>query len=125
MEKEKRILVVDDDKAILESFKEILQLNGYIVDTAETGQEAIQKSEANFYDLVLLDIRLSDMEGTRLLKILHEGFPEMKKLMVTGYPSLENAIESLNQGANAYILKPVNPKKLLGTVEKTLRKNET
>ena len=118
----KSILIVEDDKAIIKSFKDILQSEGYSVDTAETGREAIQKSKAQFYNLVLLDIKLSDMEGTKLLTTMHETSPKMVKIMITGYPSLENAVEALNMGADAYIMKPVNPEKLLALIEEKLKK---
>jgi DNA-binding NtrC family response regulator len=118
----KSILIVEDDKAIIKSFKDILQSEGYSVDTAETGREAIQKSKAQFYNLVLLDIKLPDMEGTKLLTTMHETSPKMVKIMITGYPSLENAVEALNMGADAYIMKPVNPEKLLALIEEKLKK---
>ena len=115
--KKKSILVVEDDKAILKGLKEILQSEDYSVDTAETGQEALQKSQKKFFNLALLDIKLPDVEGTELLKIMHKNQPEMMKIMVTGYPSLENAAIALNRGANAYIIKPVKPEKLLDLIE--------
>jgi len=118
--KKKSILVVEDDKTILETLKDILETEGYSVDTTETGQEAIQKSKAKFYNLALLDIKLPDMEGTELLTKLHENLPKMVKIMITGYPSLENAVEALNQGADAYVIKPVEPKKLLALIEEKL-----
>ena len=118
----KSILILEDDKVIIKSFKDILQSEGYSVDTAETGREAIQKSKANFYNLVLLDIKLPEMEGTKLLTPMHETLPKMVKIMITGYPSLENAVEALNMGADAYIMKPVNPEKLLALIEEKLKK---
>ncbi len=125
MEKEKKsILIVDDDKAILKSLKDILESEGYSVDTAETGREAIKKSEAQFYNLALLDIKLPDMEGTKLLTKMHRATPRMMKIMVTGHASLENAVESLNLGADAYIVKPVNPENLLKVVEEKLREQK-
>ena len=82
----KNILVVDDEKAILESFEEILRAVGYDVDTAETAKEAVEKSEKKQYDIALIDIRLQDRDGTQLLKELHEAVPRrMIKIMVTGY----------------------------------------
>lgn len=122
--KNKRILIVDDDKAILKSLKDILQSEGYGVDTAETGRGAIEKSEAQFYNLALLDIKLLDMEGTKLLTKMHSDTPRMMKIMITGYPSLENAVEALNLGADAYIMKPVSPEKLLEVVEDKLKEQE-
>ncbi|MFH0896669.1 MAG: response regulator [Candidatus Bathyarchaeota archaeon] len=121
MDEKKNILVVDDDEAISASFKAILQAGGYSVDTANTGREAIEKSKTKFYSLALFDIRLPDMEGTKLLVQMHETAPKMMKIMVTGYPSLENAVESVNLGADAYVIKPVKPDELLKVVEKKLK----
>jgi len=120
----KRILIVDDDKAILKSFKDLLQSEGYLIDTAETGQEALEKTEAQSYDLALLDIKLPDIEGTELLVEMHEGAPRMMKIMVTGHATLENAVESLNLGADAYVMKPVKPEELLRVVEEKLKEQE-
>lgn len=122
--KNKSILIVDDDKVILESLKEVLQSAGYTTDTAENGREAIEKSEAQYYNLALLDIKLPDMDGTKLLTMLHETSPKMVKIMVTGYPALENAVESLNLGADAYLMKPIDPKQMLKVVEGKLKEQE-
>jgi len=111
---------VDDDKNILSSLRKVFESEGYIVDTAETGREAVEKSEAGFYNLALLDIKLPDMNGTELL----ESLPKMVKIMVTGYPELENAIESVNMGADAYFVKPVDPRRLLRVVEGKLKEQE-
>lgn len=120
----KRILVVDDNEANATSFKTILQAEGYSVDVAKTGREAIEKSKTEFYNLALLDIRLPDMEGTELLTQMHETMPKMMKIMVTGYPSMENAVEALNLGADAYVMKPVKPEELLTVVGKKLKEQE-
>ena len=113
-------MIVDDDDAILRSLSRILRLEGYDVDTARTGLEAIEKSKTNFYNLALLDIKLPDMEGTELLKRMHETYPKMIKIMITGYPDLKNAVESLNAGADAYLIKPVSVQKLIGVVRQKL-----
>ncbi|MDH5689907.1 MAG: response regulator [Candidatus Bathyarchaeota archaeon] len=119
-ESKTRILIVEDDKNIRETMKNILQQKGYETDTAKTGREAEQKAKAKIYNLALLDIKLPDMEGTQLLAKLHENTPKMVKIMVTGYPSLENAMEALNQGADAYVTKPVKPEKLLALIKEKL-----
>jgi len=121
-EEKKSILIVEDDKAIIKSLKDILQSEGYSVDTAENGREAIQKSKEKFFNMALLDIKLPDMEGTKLLVTMHENLPKMVKIMITGYPSVENAVESLNRGADAYIMKPVKPEKLSALIEEKLEK---
>jgi len=114
------ILIVEDDANIRETLSTILQQKGYKTDTAETGQEGIQKSKTKFFNLALLDIKLPDMEGTKLLTTMHRDLPKMMKIMITGYPSLENAVEALNLGADAYIIKPVKPEKLLALIEEKL-----
>lgn len=119
-----RILVIDDDKTIRLTIAALLQTEGYIVDVAETGKEAIAKSNANYYNLALIDIRLPDMMGTDLLLKLRETIPPMVKIIVTGYPALQNAIDAVNKGANAYVLKPANPEKILNTVKDWLKKQQ-
>jgi DNA-binding NtrC family response regulator len=121
---QKLILVVDDDKGILKSFSAILELKGYRVDTAECGQEAIEKYQANYYNLALIDIKLPDLDGTKLLREFHQINPYTKKIMITGYATQENAIESLNGGANGYLAKPVTPGKLLSCVANKLKEQE-
>jgi DNA-binding NtrC family response regulator len=116
----KRILVVDDDAGILDSTKQILEIDGYEVETAATGGEGLQKIENMFFNLALFDIKLPDIEGTELLERVHKLRPRMKKIMVTGYASLENSVISLNAGADAYILKPVDPDMLLAKVREKL-----
>ena len=79
MDKKSRIIVVDDDESIRETMKAILEDEGYIVDLAESGKEAIQKTNDQTYNLALLDIRLPDMEGVDLLKSMKEGNPRNAK----------------------------------------------
>jgi DNA-binding NtrC family response regulator len=121
----KRVLIIEDDKVVLGNFKDILELEGYSVDTAESGKEAIEKSNANFYNLALIDIRLPDMEGTQLLTTMRDTVPRMVKIIVTGYPSLENAKEAVNKGADAYVVKPIlNIEEFLNTLKEHLKKQK-
>jgi len=122
LERKGNILIVDDDPSIRKVMAAILEEKGYKVDTAETGKIAIQKTKTKFYNLALLDIRLPDMEGTELLTQMKQTTPPMIKIMVTGYPSLQNAVEALNRGANAFIIKPLNIDQALGIIEKLLEK---
>jgi len=119
-----RILVVDDDESIREVLATILEDNGYTVDTAKNGREAVKKSEAKYYNLALMDIRLPDVEGTRLLTKIKATTPKMRKIIITGYPSLQNAIEALNKGADAYVMKPFDMDNVLKTIKEQLRKQE-
>ncbi len=119
-----RILVVDDDESIRKGLAVILEEKGYVVDTVENGEEAIKKTNASFYNLALIDIRLPDMEGTKLLMAMKETTPKMVKRIITGYPELQNAIEAVNKGADAYMVKPVNLDNLLKTIEEHLKKQQ-
>jgi DNA-binding response OmpR family regulator len=121
LSKQARILVVDDDEDIRKTVSVILKDEGYIVDLAATGNEAIQKTEETTYNVALLDIKLPDMEGVDLLNLLKETVPKIRKIMVTGYPSMQNAITALNKKADAYLIKPVDIEKLLATVKEQLR----
>jgi DNA-binding response OmpR family regulator len=117
----KRILVVDDDKSILRTFTRILQKNGYEIDVAETGREALEKTETNCYALALIDIRLPDMDGTDLLAKMQKTTRDAVKIMITGFPSLENGVKALDEGADAYLVKPVKPEELLALIEEKLK----
>ena len=120
----KTILVVDDDKSILRSFTRILQKSGYEIETAETGKEAIEKVENRHYDLALVDIRLPDIDGTDLIAKLKKQLQQTTKIMITGFPSLETGIKALDEGADAYLVKPVKPQELLFLLEEKLKNHE-
>jgi two-component system response regulator ResD len=115
------VLVVDDDRAILESTQAILESAGYAVRTAETARDAIRKAKSDWFDIALLDIDLPDMQGTELLKQLQEIKPRMIKIMVTGSASLNNAIQCVNLEAKAYVVKPFDPADLLQIIEEKLK----
>jgi len=117
---EKRILAVDDDKALLSSLVPILQSEGYLVDTASTGREAIAKIMERAYDLMLVDIELPDMEGTDLLQRLPIDSADTVKIILTGHPNMDKVVTALFRGADAYIMKPVSPDELLKIVEDKL-----
>lgn len=117
-----RILVVDDDVGLRRVLKTVLEEEGYIVDVAGSGEDAIKKSNIAYYNVAFIDIRLPDMMGTRLLTELRETTPRMIKIVITGFPSVENAIKAVNQRADAYILKPFNIEKILKIVKEHLEK---
>jgi DNA-binding response OmpR family regulator len=124
MDQRARILVVDDDQGITITMKAILENEGYEVDLASTGSEAARKTEEKAYNLALLDIRLPDMEGLELLKLMKETVPKTRKIMVTGYPSMQNAIKALNRNADAYLIKPVDIAELLTVIKEQLQLQE-
>jgi DNA-binding NtrC family response regulator len=119
-----RILVVDDDERILESISGYLVLKGFEVEGAKTAAEALKKLPNSDLDLAILDIRLTDMDGTELLSKIHEIKPSMVKIMLTGYPDADNAVRSLNNGADAYLVKPVTSEELEKLVREKLEERE-
>ncbi len=124
MHKHARILVVDDDESIRNSLAAILKNEGYMVDVAKNGSEAIKKSEAVLYNVALIDIRLPDMEGIELLTRMRDAVPKIRKIIITGYPSMQNAIKAVNKKADAYILKPMDLENLLKIIREQLRLQE-
>ena len=124
MNRTARILIIDDDEEILITFSIALRKEGYTVDTAKTGKEAVEKSKTNFYSLALIDIRLPDMDGTELLTKMKETTPKMRKIVVTGYPSMDGAMRALIEDADAYIVKPAKPDDIIEKVREQLKKQE-
>jgi DNA-binding NtrC family response regulator len=122
MEKPARILIIDDDENIGKVFQTILEDEGYITEVVDTAQKGIQKSETAFFNLALIDMRLPDMEGTELLTKLRETVPKMRKIIVTGYPTLQNAMSAVNRGADGYIMKPFDVEKMLQIIKEQLKK---
>ncbi|MGD8565305.1 MAG: response regulator [Candidatus Bathyarchaeota archaeon] len=122
MDKSARLLIVDDDENIRKVLTAILEEEGYNVESASTGKKAIAKAQGTFYNLALIDIRLPDMEGIELLTGLPETTPRIRKLIITGYPTLQNAINAVNKGADAYIIKPFDVKKVLFQINEELKK---
>ena len=117
----KSILVIDDDKSILRTFTRILQKTGCDIDVAETGREAMEKAEKRHYDLALVDVRLPDMDGTDLLAKMKDTMRDTVKIVITGFPSMEVGVRALDEGADAYLVKPVRPEDLLMLIEEKLK----
>jgi len=116
------ILLIDDDETIRKALTRTLTIEGFSVDTAPDSKQALEKSQLRHYDLALVDIRLPDMEGTKLLKMLKEKTPEIKEIIITGYPSIENAVQAVNDGADAYLIKPLKPADLLAKIRQKMEK---
>jgi len=117
-----RIIVVDDDENIRSVLTAILEDEGYTVESADTAMKGIEKSEKTVYNLALIDVRLPDMEGIELLAKMRNTEPKMRKIIITGYPTLQNAIEAVNSGADAYVMKPFDVEKILQTIKEQLQK---
>jgi DNA-binding NtrC family response regulator len=117
MGKQQNILLVDDDKSILRILTRILQKQGYNIQTAETGREAEEMISSQFYDLALIDVKLPDTDGLDLLQKIQATNPNMVKIILTGFASMDNGIKALSSGADAYLVKPVEPTELLRIIK--------
>jgi DNA-binding NtrC family response regulator len=115
-------LVVDDDEGIRKTLLRILEKEGYAVESVDNGKQAIEASKKWSFNIALIDIKLPDMEGIKLLEKLKDAEPKMVKIIITGYPSLKSAIEAVNRGADGYVLKPFDVSKLLAMIDKQLKK---
>jgi DNA-binding response OmpR family regulator len=119
----KSVLVIDDDKSVLRTFIRILERGGYEVNAAETGAEALEKESARYYDVVLIDFRLPDMDGTEFLA-KSSNLQNSIKIIITGLPSLDSGTNALEQGADAYLIKPVRPEELMALLSWKLKTNQ-
>lgn len=124
MDSSAKILIVDDDENIRKVLMAILEDKGYNMEAVGTAREAIKKTDKKFYNLALIDIRLPDMEGIDLLVKIRDTTPRMRKIIITGYPTLQNAVDAVNRGADAYITKPFDVERVLSTISEQLRKQE-
>jgi len=119
-----RILIVDDDQSVRKVLTTILEDEGYAVESVGTAKKAIERARRKCYNLALIDIRLPDIEGIELLTKMKDTTPKMRKVIITGYPTLQNAVEAVNRGADAYILKPFDMRNVLRTIEEELKKQQ-
>jgi CheY-like chemotaxis protein len=107
-----RILCVDDEEVILDSFRKILVLDGYAVDTVETGQEALGLVQQRHYDFVFTDLKMPHMSGTDVAKSVKHLRPDIDVVIITGYASVDTAVECMKYGAMDYVEKPFSEDEL-------------
>ena len=120
----KSILIVDDEESIRVSLEAILKKQ-YYVNTAETGLKALKMLQNDHYDLTLSDMKMDDMNGIALLKMVKEKFPKTPVLLMTGYSSLNTAIEALRLGASDYLIKPCSKKAVFISIARCLKSDIT
>jgi CheY-like chemotaxis protein len=115
-----RILAVDDEEIVLSSFRKLLVLAGYAIDTVETGSEALGLIRKNDYDFVFTDLKMPGMDGVEVTKAVKHLRPDIDVIVITGYASIETAVETVKFGATAYIEKPFTEDELLDFVKTAL-----
>jgi len=119
--REKHILVVDDEVAVNNNIRKILDKKGLPVDQAFTKAEALEKIKKGFYELVLLDLKIPGVKGLELLEAVRHYMPDSRVIIVTGYASIETAVESARLGAVNYLAKPFTPDEIRNMTENALR----
>ena len=124
MREQPKVLVVDDEDSVVVTIKAILQLDGYNVATTTSGAKAREMVRDVEYDLVLTDLRLEDGDGLDVLKAVRESHPETVTIMLTGYASLESAIQALRAGAYDYLVKPSEVEELRATVARGIERRQ-
>jgi len=119
-----RILCVDDEEIVLDSFRKILVLDGYSVDTVQTGQEALGLIQKSHYDFVFTDLRMPAMDGVEVAKSVRHMRPDIDVVIVTGFATVETAVECMKHGVMDYVQKPFTEDELRTFVRKALIKRQ-
>ena len=117
-----RILCVDDEEVILNSFRKVLVLDGYSVDTVETGQEVLGLIQTHQYDFVFTDLKMPAMSGTDVVKSVKHLRPDIDVVIITGFATVESAVECMKYGAIDYVEKPFTEGELRAFVKHALIK---
>ncbi len=119
-----RILAVDDEKIVLDSFRKILVLAGFSVDTVENGPEALTLLRARDYDFLFTDLKMPEMDGVEVVKAARHLRPDMDVVVITGYGTIETAVETMQFGAVDYVQKPFTAEELIAIANRLLIKRE-
>ncbi len=117
-----RILVIEDDPVLANCVTEILEVNGHESELAQTGEDGIYLAETGFYQLIILDLGLPDMKGIEVIKEIRNHQQNIPILILSGHVQLENKIESLNKGADDYMIKPFHRDELMARIYALVRR---
>jgi len=120
-----KILIIDDEEAIRDSCRQVLEREGYTVKTAKEGNEGQQIFKEEFFHLVFLDLKLPDLDGLQLLSLFKEENPATPVIIITGYASIDSAVEAMKLGAFHYLAKPFSPEELRLITNKALEKRKS
>jgi DNA-binding NtrC family response regulator len=113
-----RVLVVDDEESIRNACRQSIEAGGYIVATAENGESALERIRQESFDVALVDLRMPGLPGMEVLRRLKQESPNMAVIIITGYPSIDSAVEAIKSGAYDYLAKPFTPEVLVSMVER-------
>ena len=118
-----KILVIDDERSIRNTLKDILEYEKYQVDLAEDGMKGIEKVKSGSYDIVLCDIKMPGMDGIEVMEKLGEISPDTPVVMISGHGNIDTAVESIKKGAFDFIEKPLDLNRLLITIRNAMDKS--
>jgi len=116
------ILVVDDEYSVRNSLKQWFETDGFVVDTVESAEEAMDKLARREFDIVLLDVKLPGMDGVQLNSRIHQVKPDTIVIIMTAYASIESAVQTLKDGAFDYVIKPIDPDNLSHIVRNAIER---
>jgi ActR/RegA family two-component response regulator len=119
-----RILAVDDEAVVLDAFRRALALEGYDIDTVQTGPEALSMVQRCDYDFVFTDLKMPDLDGVEVVKAVKHLRPDVDVVVITGYGTIETAVATLRYGACEYIQKPFTADELAGFINRLLVKRQ-
>jgi DNA-binding response OmpR family regulator len=119
-----QILVMEDEISVAKGLQMVLTEEGYAVDLAMTGQTALEKSSERIFDLLVADLRLPDIDGMEVIKQVKEQHPQTEAIVITGYPSVSSAVQSVKIGVYDYLRKPFTDDEFKEAVEGALKKKE-
>ncbi len=120
----RNVLVVDDEKTVCNSCKKILSREGYNVDVALSGDEALKKVKGNRFDAVIADWKMPQIDGIEIARRIKKENPDTAVIMITGYPSVESSIKAMRSGVSDYVPKPFTPEELSDAMMRALSKGQ-
>ena len=121
--RQRKILVIDDENVICKACKMVLSERDFICDHSMLGKEGLERVLSQPYDVLLLDMKLKDMDGMEILKEVKKKKPDLYVIVITGYSTVENTVKAMKLGANDYLSKPFTDDQLVAAVE-VFGKNE-
>jgi len=113
----KKILLVDDDRDFVNLFTSIIESEGYVVEVAFSGQQALDKFKKSAFDLLILDIKLPDMNGDKVAKKVRDKDKNIVIIIITGFPELQDSITALDIGIHDILLKPISSSEILRSIK--------
>lgn len=116
--------MVDDEKTVCNSCRKILTREGYTVDVALSGEEALNKVRGNGFDVVITDWRMPEIDGFEVTRRIKKEKPQVVVVLITGYPSVENSVKAIRSGVSDYLTKPFTPEELSDAVVRALEKGQ-